>query len=305
MPYTWKTGTTTLTERLESFWLYIDFAIGQNRRVKVQDGYLAIYVSQQSGPPRATKPAGTNRDITLQDEADNKIVLKHADLILSRLVEYGNEFNHLHLYKFDDGQSKATWVTATAQDWKPAFKNPTTNDDRKPFWNHTLDFGTVKTRYVYSMIATENATGTQSLASIMPFLSPSALATVLSNDKKVMPPLAITVQKRPAWNYFPKDAKTFAGDVTGFVMVAQGAFKAIDLGAELASWHVPPSKTSTEQIFDRLTGLVHRFPRLRRTLDSASSTLDNSIVPVMPAVPVEVMYLNNLNTRNEVPALIV
>src|SRR5262249_8457101 len=158
-PHTWKKTTSPpadLTRRLESFWLYYDFVVRRNnRRVAIGDGYLAVYVSQQSGPPAVTKPNGKDREFEVREEDNNAVRVRHADLIQSRLVEYSNEFNHLHLFKFDNGADKKEWIDAAG--WNPAFVNPNANRNRKPFWPHTMDFAGYTNRYVYWLMAKENA----------------------------------------------------------------------------------------------------------------------------------------------------
>ncbi len=328
MPYIWsKTGkptSTELTARLESFWLYYDFVVDRgNRQITIGDGYYAVYLSQASGPPAVLKPAAADRDFTLDDTAGNVVQLKHAALIQSRVVEYSNEFNHLHVFKFDDAANATTWIDASG--WNPGFTNPDTNEGNRVFWPHTATFGAYEAkkgekpkagapaaspgfteRYVYWLMARENASGTRALGAVMPFLNPSCLSHILSGDNKVMPPLKLKVQSRPDWTYFPTGVKTFPGDVKGYVMVAQGAFKAIDLSSELESWHLQGPSGPTEEVLvaDRLADLVHRAGKLRRTLETCDDTKHDSVIPASPDGPVEVLYLDSLNNRVKVPALI-
>lgn len=308
MPYTWTT-TEDLTERLESFWLYIDFTIAANKKVKIKDGYCAIFASQQSGPPAFTIPDGGARTFTITDEGGNVLKVDNADFIRCMEAEFSNEFGYLYLYKLDNGVDKTTWVDTSG--WKAAQANPTTNGDKTKFWNHTLNFADLDTRYVYWLMDTRNATGTESLTAVMPLLPPSALSAVLSHNKQVMPTLTINSAKPggktaapPAWPYFPQDVRRFPGDVTGYVMIAQGAFKAIPL-PKLRSWHVTADNTSPEELFERLAELVHSAPRLKQTLDTAADTKDNSVIPPKASLPLEVLFLNDLNTVNPVAPLIV
>jgi hypothetical protein len=305
MPHTWKpsTGAGALTGKLESFFFYFDFEVKpNNRRVTVNDGYFAVYLSQQSGPPAASKPDGAARAFDIQDEDRNVIKVQNADLIVSRLVEYSNEFNRLHVYKFDNGVQKNTWIN-TSQ-FAPTFVNPTSNQNRRPFWNHTLNFDSIQSRYIHWLLAKENAKGTQTAAMVTPLLAPSLLGSILAKDGQVMPGLSIAVQSRPAWTYFPAGSRDLPGNVRGYVMIAQGAFKAISLGRDIETWHIAPNTLSPEEVAERLTEVVHRASSLRRTIEIADETMHDSVIPSSPDGPIELLYLDNLNDRNEVPSLI-
>jgi hypothetical protein len=305
MPHTWKPAGAggALTQKLESFWLYFDFVVNpNNRKVSVGDGYFAVYLSQQSGPPAAAKPDGAGRNFEIKDEDVNTLRMQNADLILSRLVEYSNEFNRLHLYKFDNGVAKNSWITTNQ--FSPQFTNPRTNKNRRPFWNHTLNFDTMQNRYVYWLMAKENASGTQSIAVVTPLLAPSLMGSMLAKDGNVMPQLSINVQARTAWTYFPSSARNFPGNVYGYVMIAQGAFKAIGLGRDVESWYIEPNSLDPGAIADRLAETVHRASSLRRTLETAAETKHDAVIPPSAAVPVELLYLDSLNSRNDVPSLL-
>jgi hypothetical protein len=331
MPYTWtKAGppATALTARLQSFWIYYDFVVSRTtRQITVGDGYYAVYLSQASGPPGVLKPTPDDRDFTIADTAGGTIQLKHAALIQSRLVEYSNEFNHLHVFKFDEAEDATGWIDTTG--WNPAFTNPTKNEANRVFWPHTVALGTYEQkqggakkaggggkgaaaspgftdRYVYWLMSRENAAGTRSVGMVMPFLNPSCLSHILSGDDKVMPPLKIKVQSRAEWQYFPTGVRTFPGDVKGYVMVAQGAFKATDLSSELEAWHFAGEKGTGKEslVADRLADLVHRSSEMRRTLETCDDTEHDSVIPPSPDGPVEVLYLDSLNNRNPVPSLV-
>jgi hypothetical protein len=119
-----------------------------------------------------------------------------------------------------------------------------------------------------------------------------------------MPTLTVTTDAGE-WNYF-QGAKPWPGEVKGFVMVNQGAFKAMDVNLCAEDWlHFDDDK----KLFKELMRCTHQSSIFTRTVETVNDTTQTAAFPKDKSEgPVEMLYLNELNSGGNVvvpPILVV
>ncbi|MDD1428207.1 hypothetical protein MEO94_27895 [Dolichospermum sp. ST_sed9] len=314
MPYKLKQtspGSVEVTSNLESFWFFYNFNVDEGtKKVQIERGYFAAYICQKSGKPFIQSLYGDSnqkkedlyRKLEISNIADQKISINNARLVDSRFSQFSNEVSQLHLFDFsDEPEHKKEWVDTKG--WSPKFKNPTKNDDGKYFLKQTLDFGQVKDRYIYWLSTQANANGTERFSLAVPFIANSLMGTILALHQQDLPKISISVDEK-SWPY--PSGQELPGAINGFLMVAEGAFKAIALSGEVDNLikQVTSDKPSKEILAD-LSQIIHRYPTpISRTINTAPVTSSNSVVPSSPELPIEVLYLEGLNSTNPVDMII-
>ena len=314
MPYKLKQtspGSVEVTSNLESFWFFYNFNVDEGtKKVQIERGYFAAYICQKSGKPFIQSLYGDSnqkkedlyRKLEISNVADQKISINNARLVDSRFSQFSNEVSQLHLFDFsDEPEHKKEWVDTKG--WSPKFKNPTKNDDGKYFLKQTLDFGQVKDRYIYWLSTQANANGTERFSLAVPFIANSLMGTILALHQQDLPKISISVDEK-SWPY--PSGQELPGAINGFLMVAEGAFKAIALSGEVDNLikQVTSDKPSKEILAD-LSQIIHRYPTpISRTINTAPVTSSNSVVPSSPELPIEVLYLEGLNSTNPVDMII-
>lgn len=314
MPYKLKQtspGSVEVTSNLESFWFFYNFNVDEGtKKVQIERGYFAAYICQKSGKPFIQSLYGDSnqkkedlyRKLEISNVADQKISINNARLVDSRFSQFSNEVSQLHLFDFsDEPEHKKEWVDTKG--WSPKFKNPTKNDDGKYFLKQTLDFGQVKDRYIYWLSTQANANGTERFGLAVPFIANSLMGTILALHQQDLPKISISVDEK-SWPY--PSGQELPGAINGFLMVAEGAFKAIALSGEVDNLikQVTSDKPSKEILAD-LSQIIHRYPTpISRTINTAPVTSSNSVVPSSPELPIEVLYLEGLNSTNPVDMII-
>jgi hypothetical protein len=276
----------------------------------IERGYFAAYICQKSGKPFIQSLYGDSdqkkedlyRKLEISNVADQKISINNARLVDSRFSQFSNEVSQLHLFDFsDEPEHKKEWVDTKG--WSPKFKNPTKNDDGKYFLKQTLDFGQVKDRYIYWLSTQANTNGTERFGLAVPFIANSLMGTILALHQQDLPKISISVDEK-SWPY--PSGQELPGAINGFLMVAEGAFKAIALSGEVDNLiqQVTSDKPSKEILAD-LSQIIHRYPTpISRTINTAPVTSSNSVVPSSPELPIEVLYLEGLNSTNPVDMII-
>ena len=314
MPYKLKQtspGSVEETSNLESFWFFYNFNVDEGtKKVQIERGYFAAYICQKSGKPFIQSLYGDSdqkkedlyRKLEISNVADQKISINNARLVDSRFSQFSNEVSQLHLFDFsDEPEHKKEWVDTKG--WSPKFKNPTKNDDGKYFLKQTLDFGQVKDRYIYWLSTQANTNGTERFGLAVPFIANSLMGTILALHQQDLPKISISVDEK-SWPY--PSGQELPGAINGFLMVAEGAFKAIALSGEVDNLiqQVTSDKPSKEILAD-LSQIIHRYPTpISRTINTAPVTSSNSVVPSSPELPIEVLYLEGLNSTNPVDMII-
>jgi|LakMenEpi03Aug12_release.lakeMendotaPanAssembly.Ray.scaffolds.fasta_scaffold06287_12 hypothetical protein len=314
MPYKLKQtspGSVEVTSNLESFWFFYNFNVDEGtKKVQIERGYFAAYICQKSGKPFIQSLYGDSdqkkedlyRKLEISNVADQKISINNARLVDSRFSQFSNEVSQLHLFDFsDEPEHKKEWVDTKG--WSPKFKNPTKNDDGKYFLKQTLDFGQVKDRYIYWLSTQANTNGTERFGLAVPFIANSLMGTILALHQQDLPKISISVDEK-SWPY--PSGQELPGAINGFLMVAEGAFKAIALSGEVDNLiqQVTSDKPSKEILAD-LSQIIHRYPTpISRTINTAPVTSSNSVVPSSPELPIEVLYLEGLNSTNPVDMII-
>jgi hypothetical protein len=314
MPYKLKQtspGSVEVTSNLESFWFFYNFNVDEGtKKVQIERGYFAAYISQKSGKPFIQSLYGDSnqkkedlyRKLEISNVADQKISINNARLVDSRFSQFSNEVSQLHLFDFsDEPEHKKEWIDTKG--WSPKFKNPTKNDDGKYFLKQTLDFGQVKDRYIYWLSTQANTNGTERFGLAVPFIANSLMGTILALHQQDLPKISISVDEK-SWPY--PSGQELPGAINGFLMVAEGAFKAIALSGEVDNLiqQVTSDKPSKEILAD-LSQIIHRYPTpISRTINTAPVTSSNSVVPSSPELPIEVLYLEGLNSTNPVDIII-
>lgn len=314
MPYKLKQtspGSVEVTSNLDSFWFFYNFNVDQGtKKVEIERGYFAAYICQKSGKPFIQSLYGDSnakkedlyRKLEISNVAEQKISINNARLVDSRFSEFSNEVSQLHLFDFsDENEHKKEWIDTKG--WSPKFKNPTKNDDGKYFIKHTLDFGQVKDRYIYWLATQANANGTERFGLAVPFIANSLMGTILALHQQDLPKIQISVDEK-SWPY--PSGQELPGAINGFMMVAEGAFKAIALSGEVDNLiqQVTSDKPSKD-ILANLSQIIHGYPTpISRTINTAPVTSSNSVVPSSPELPIEILYLEGLNSTNPVDMII-
>jgi hypothetical protein len=314
MPYKLKQtspGSVEVTSNLESFWFFYNFNVDEGtKKVQIERGYFAAYICQKSGKPFIQSLYGDSnqkkedlyRKLEISNVADQKISINNARLVDSRFSQFSNEVSQLHLFDFsDEPEHKKEWVDTKG--WSPKFKNPTKNDEGKYFLKQTLDFGQVKDRYIYWLSTQANTNGTERFGLAVPFIANSLMGTILALHQQDLPKISISVDEK-SWPY--PSGQELPGAINGFLMVVEGAFKAIALSGEVDNLiqQVTSDKPSKEILAD-LSQIIHRYPTpISRTINTAPVTSSNSVVPSSPELPIEVLYLEGLNSTNPVDMII-
>ena len=304
-------GSVEVTSNLESFWFFYNFNVDEGtKKVQIERGYFAAYICQKSGKPFIQSLYGDSnqkkedlyRKLEISNVADQKISINNARLVDSRFSQFSNEVSQLHLFDFsDEPEHKKEWVDTKG--WSPKFKNPTKNDDGKYFLKQTLDFGQVKDRYIYWLSTQANTNGTERFGLAVPFIANSLMGTILALHQQDLPKISISVDEK-SWPY--PSGQELPGAINGFLMVVEGAFKAIALSGEVDNLiqQVTSDKPSKEILAD-LSQIIHRYPTpTSRTINTAPVTSSNSVVPSSPELPIEVLYLEGLNSTNPVDMII-
>lgn len=305
MPYEFKQESDVLSSTMESFWLYASFQIEDATNfLSIQDGYLAVYFSQQNEDPAIARP---KRDAVISCEitrdSARSIRLENLSLLASRMAEYTNERSYLHLYRFNTNKLP-DWIKI---EWAGTYKNPEHNDDHTPLLDRTLSFDSVADRHVYFLSIEENFQAVNGITVATPFLEKSIFADIIQANTKEIPTLTIKSDWHGGSWDFPNPAEE-ARDTAleGFVMVAEGAFAALPLSAGLDStveedsWLFSRS-AGAPPILKRLSELVYSYPTeslqggLRRYLFNAKNSAQTSVIPTTRDNPFEVLHIRNMN----------
>lgn len=303
-------GSVNVTKNLESFWLFYNFNVDEaTKKVEIKRGFFAAYICQKSGKPfiesledSSEKKEDLYRKLEISNVGKQKISINQARLVDSRFSQFSNEVSQLHLFDLsDEDEHKKEWIDTKG--WSPKFKNPTKNDDGKYFLKQTFTLGQVTDRYIYWLATQANANGTERFGVAVPFIANSLMGTILALHQQDLPKIQISVDEK-SWPY-PSEQE-LPGAINGYVMVAEGAFKSITLSGEVDNLieQVTSDKPS-EDILTYLSRIVHGYPTpISRTLNTAPITKSNSVVPSEPELPIEVLYLQGLNSTNPVDLIV-
>ena len=306
------TDDEVITSHLKSFWLYVGFSVDPATGwITVGSGYAAFDYSADSNnytkhPPNNLPLEGANNyEIT---HHTNTIELFHAHLVKSYKAEYANEAKRLHLVKFDDAEPHSSWFKDA--DYDPAFETPKKNRDKNPILKREVTFDTLTDRYVFSAHTAEDENGTSTLMLTLPFLKSALFSNILAtqSDASHMMPTFTVKTDAGEWNYF-QGATPWPGAVNGFVMVCQGAFKAIDVNLCAEDW-LPQDGAFTANdntLFKELMRTTHQNTRFTRTAETVDDTTETAAFKGSLDRPVEILYLDGLNSKGHkvVPPLLV
>lgn len=337
--------TSTKMADVESFFIYLDFDITNNLgTVTVKGGYWAVCCSGSTddypqGRPVANVPP---QSYYLKAPHSNGLQFHRSRLLGSRKVEYGNEFTDLHLFEFVGAPKQLVapppgapaggaappvpqpWVDLA--DWQLKHTEPKAARNQKPLLLRRLSLtGQLENRYVHALSVNEDGQGTSSVAAAMPFDNPTCLASLISLHGGPMAELGVwtggratptdeVTERNPGWHYFTTDQlaanANLPGTPVGFVMVAQGAFKAITWEA-IDEWQ--PGEIAGGRLMRQLRKLVAGYRLVPpdgdqqsrsgylRTIESVDDTKGDGIIPRSPDDPVEVLYLDGLNDNATTP----
>ncbi|RKZ92309.1 MAG: hypothetical protein DRR19_04600 [Candidatus Parabeggiatoa sp. nov. 1] len=325
MIYTLKNATdkVTVTPRLKGFWLYVGFTVDPTTGwVTAGPGHAAFDYSENSNMFKNRLPVaipfdGQVRSYDITDNT-NTFQLFHAKAVRSYKAEYANEVRQIHLLTFDSMQNRSTWFADSG--FAPAFEAPTTDADGNPFLQRTLSYKSVDKRYVFSAHTEEDNNGISTVMLTLPFLKASVFSHILQValdpnvppteaivTPEMMPTLSVTTGMDKAWSYFDGGTLPWKGAVNGFVMVCQGAFKAMELNNLYAKdWQQNGGAFSpnNQTILQELVRITHNSTRFTRTSETVDITNDNAIHPGSGDGPVEILYLGSLNSRAKVEPLL-
>jgi len=304
-----------VTMAVKSWFGHLDFAIGAaNNQLTVQRGVFAVQVSLR-GTPEFRRPAWTTTAYKLEGGAGlGSVQINHAVFLHLISEEFINEHSRLLVFEFNAGMSARTWWNEAQ--WGAAFVSETEkgNHDKSRFLFHKLTFGSMTDRWLHSVRAAEVGGVTRDVTLTSPFVRSSIFATLLQNasvyqdNAGYMPTLHVHTfygqDARPdqRWQHFRGQAATLPGAVSGFAMIAQGGFKSILMGDELASWTMPAAAGWTvERIASRLARTLAKYPAFARNLERVSDCENSStIIPHASNLPIEVLHLSGLASPNPV-----
>ncbi|MEK8021617.1 MAG: hypothetical protein VSS75_032475 [Candidatus Parabeggiatoa sp.] len=309
------TDDEIITSHLKSFWLYVGFSVDPATGwITVNSGYAAFDYSEDSNnfthhPPNNVPLEGA-MDYEIKHHT-NAIELFHASLVKSYKAEYANEAKRLHLVKFDDAQSSHTWFKDANYD--PAFETPKKNRDKNPFLKREVSFDNLTDRYAFSVHTAEDENGLSALMLTLPFLKSGLVSNLLatqSQNPHIMPALTVKTiaEEEKEWHFF-QGATPWPGAVKGFVMVCQGAFKTMDVNLCAEDWLQGGAFTQNDNtLFKELMRTTHQSSRFTRTVETVDETTETAVFPGSDDGPVEILYLDGLNSRGNVvvpPILVV
>ncbi len=306
------TNYEVITSHLKSFWLYFGFSVDPATGwITINSGYAAFDYSEESNnfinhsPNNIPLEGAINYEIT---HHTNTIELFHAHLVKSYKAEYANEAKRLHLVKFDNAQQPHSWFKDANYD--PDFDTPEKNLDKNPFQKREVTLDNLIERYVFSVHTAEDENGTSALLLTLPFLNGSLVSNILatqSEEPQIMPTLTVTTDVGQ-WDYF-QGATPWPGAVNGFVMVCQGAFKTMDVNFCAEDWLQGAAFTQNDNtLFKELVRTTHQNPHFTRTVETVDDTTKTAVFPGSLDGPVEMLYLDGLNSRGNVvvpPILVV
>lgn len=296
-------SSVIVTKNLESFWVLYNFNVNKaTKKIEIISGYFAAYISQKSGNPlieslykqQSTEKNDAYRKFEISNVAAQKIAINNARLVDSRFAQFSNEVSQIHLFDLsEENEHKKEWVDTKG--WTPKFSNPIKNDDGKYFLKQTIGFGSVKDRYIYWLATQANENGTERFAVATPFIANSLAGTILSLHQQDLPKIQISVDEKP-WSY--PSGEEIPGDIQGYLMVAEGAFKSITLSGEIDTLiKKVTSKQPSKDILTYLSEIIHKYPTpIHRTINTAPVTSSSALIPSSPELPIEILYLEGLNS---------
>jgi hypothetical protein len=329
MPYTFTELTAPprrLTQHLESFWLYFDFTVAAaNGALVVTDGYFAAHISQLRPPDEILDPDWKSLKFKVDGGAGmGNVTMHHAQCRERRKTELINEYGRLLLFQFDPKQPRKDWLEC--KDWAASYKHPLYDNDApdlRPYLFHKLSLGTaIQDRWAHCLKTREVDGKTKAVTAIVPFTAQPICGVLLQNpvvvvkdtptgkeEMRFMPCLELKTfygqdqRVSKEWTHFdaPPPAVLPAA-VEGYVMVTQGAFKAILLGSQLDDWHMTAKKGwNAERICDQLAAILPQYPPFERNLETVGESAADAVVrPPADNLPVEVLFLNNLGSKTAV-----
>jgi hypothetical protein len=306
-------GNINVTEDLESFFLCYRFNVDTGKKFLLQQGFFAVYISQKSGPPLVQSlyddselgKGDQERKLELSNTAGHKILVNYPRLVNSRFSQFSNEISQLHLFEFNNNLSAQQKNNSIdTKGWTPDFNSPQENDDGIYFLEQTLSFADVKSRYVYWLASQTNSSKTERFALAVPFVSTSLIGTICGLHNQFFPKVEISVDGK-LWSYPDSNQGGGQGALQGFVMVVDGAFKAIPLSVEIDTLcELIGPQGNNNAIISYLSRLVHSYPtKVSRNLSTVSNTQNNSIILSDPKLPIEILYMEGLNEVNPVPLI--
>lgn len=297
-------GSVNVTKNLESFWILYNFNVNiATKKIQIERGYFATYISQKSGNPlieslykqQSKEKNDANRKLEISNVASQKIGINNARLVDSRFAQFSNEVSQLHFFELSaQNEHKKEWIDTKG--WTPKFSNPSKNDDGKYFLKQTLNFGQVKDRYIYWLATQANENGTQRFAVATPFIANSLMGTILALHQQDLPKIQISVDEKP-WSY--PSGEELPGNIKGYLMVAEGAFKCITLSGEIDTLieKAALENKASKEIFTYLSEIIPKYPTpIYRTINTAPVTSSSAIIPSNPELPIEILYMEGLNS---------
>jgi hypothetical protein len=302
-----------VTKDFESFCLCYHFNVEPGKTFQLQNGFFAVYISQKSGPPFVQSlyddsqlgKQDLERKLEISNTAKHKILINYPRLVNSRFSQFSNEISQLHLFEFTDLNEQNKRDSIDTKGWTPQFKSPEKNDDGRYFLKQTLSFAAVKERYVYWLASQTNSNGAERFVAALPFVSTSLIGTIVGLHSQPFPKIEISVDEK-LWSYPKLGKDDVEGALKGFIMVADGAFKAISLSAEIDTLcELSGQEKNHDEIISYLSQVVHSYPtKLSRTLSTVSDTQNNSIILSDPKLPIEILYMEGINKDNSVPLIV-
>lgn len=290
-----------------------------NGLLTVDGGFAAVHSASTDKPLRFVRALQTAREFRIVGgDGIGTVQLKHA--CPRRSYESGrvNESTVMHVFEFDTNHPPGEWVADTevvAGYRPPVLDQPDLNPARFSFYKLDLvpweegERGP-KGRWIYS-VDVQRAGSTDQVVLTAPLVRPTLLGTILSQatpdvaHPRYMPRLELNTfygvkpDGNPArtWRHFDSKPPTVQpGEVTGYAMVAQGAFRSIR-PSELDDWYLGPNEWDMDRISRRLEDQAVAYSCRQRDLETVGDhEFDADHRLRLASTPTEVLFLKGLRS---------
>lgn len=314
MAYAITEGNNNLNASLESFLFYMPFQVHVNTGIveahQGANGYFAYHVGWTSTQDFTSRPlhpqrpgaAGMVQNYTIREAGgQGNITIKSARLKESRYEVRSNELSCLHLFELSANLAVGSRKWLDLAQWAYTPPAPRENEDGTGFAPAGISFGGLEAQHLFKYME-YHVNGWKQALFMMPFKQNGAFSTILDawDNNAPIPSVSISPLgqgNRPTVRFFQNYVANIAP--TGFVMVAQGAFKAMATSS-LKEWSGRNLDANNvmamcEECVNNAVGQETRNQHIvTSTLESSDSSRMNSIPLASVDGPLEVLFLEDM-----------
>jgi len=291
---------------LNSFWFQCEFnANSHDGVVEITNGWFAVYLSWLPGKNIPDEPVfagaeGDTKNYKIEDSSGGSFEIKQAQLQQAIKLRRCNERGKLFLFQLVDNiEGKREWLDPA--NWIRVDQTPDRNENNAKFASDKITFGDVADKHIHELVGVHSNTGLNGLGIALQFMQQSVFKEIidLANVGQTKIP-SITLKLDTGG--VPQESSYFvntplSGTLNGYVMVAQGAFKAIDADAALSGQWFTDNKAPA--LAQRLVGVLSNAMGLsdkqsNRTLENIDETAFDGNMGPSGDEPVEVLFLKGM-----------